>query len=103
MEATPAFGWDLMSSHGITLLFIARHPEATMAQVSRRTGLTERRIYQIIRDLQEARLFSVERHGRRNIYKLNPETHLHEPMLPQMTLGHFLRLFEGLGSPDQAS
>ncbi len=96
-------GWHLISSHGLTLLCVARNPGATLLEVSRRTGLTPRRIGQIVRDLHDANLFSVERQGRRNTYRLNRFARLHEVSMPNSTLGDFLDLFAAAGAIYESS
>ena len=103
MEDGASVSWHLISSHGLTLLCVARDPSATLIEVSRRTGLTPRRIGQIVRDLHDAKLFSVERQGRRNTYRLNRHARLNEVSMPDLTLGDFLDLFAAAGAIYESS
>jgi len=65
--------WSLLTSHGLALLYLAAHPDATVMETAAATDLTDRRITSIIRDLAEAGLLSVSRQGRRNHYAVLPE------------------------------
>ena len=103
MTEASSVHWTLMSSHGVILLCIAADTALTLAEVSKRTGLTPRRVGQVIRDLAEADLFTIERHGRRNAYRLNRDTRLREPSLPHSTLGEFLDLFASASSASRAT
>ena len=96
MDEDIAVGWNLISSYGLTLLCLARNPDATLLDVSRRTGLTPRRVGQIVRELHEAKLFSIERRGRRNAYRMNRDAPLNEVSMPDSTLGDFLDLFDAV-------
>jgi DNA-binding IscR family transcriptional regulator len=87
--------WNLMATHGVVLFYIAANPEATMRQMSEALNLTERRIAQVVRDLAEAELLTVERNGRRNSYSVNPDAHFRHPTLSHITLGHFVKMLSG--------
>ena len=94
MENPEAFTWQLMSSHGLVLLYIVRNPDATILEVSRRVGLTERRVSQIINDLRLSDVFAVHRQGRRNLYEFNREARLHDWKLRSMTVGQLVDMLE---------
>lgn len=87
--------WNLMATHGVVLFYIAANPEATMRQMSESLNLTERRIAQVVRDLAEAELLTVERNGRRNSYSVNPDAHFRHPTLSHITLGRFVQMLSG--------
>jgi DNA-binding transcriptional ArsR family regulator len=70
------------------------HPDATIREISREVGLTERRVMEILRDLKDADLISIERHGRRNIYALRPDAGFMHPQLAHVPVSEFLKLVE---------
>ena len=76
------------------LLVVASNPGATVAEFSRSTGLTERRVVQIIHDLERASLLSIVRHGRHHTYRLHRYARLNVRSLGDLTLGDFLYLFK---------
>jgi len=83
--------WHLMATHGIVLFFIAANPDSTMRQMSEALNLTERRIAQVVRDLEQAGYLTVKRVGRRNSYSINPEAPFRHPTLSHITLGRFVQ------------
>lgn len=87
--------WNLMATHGIVLFYIAANPESTMRQMSEALSLTERRIAQVVRDLSDAGLLTVNRNGRRNSYSVNPNAGFRHPTLSHITLGKFVEVLSG--------
>jgi hypothetical protein len=87
--------WNLMATHGIVLFYIAANPDSTMRQMSEALSLTERRIAQVVRDLADAELIWVTRHGRRNSYTVNASAHFQHPTLSHVTLGTFVQILNG--------
>jgi len=87
--------WNLMSTHGIVLFYIAANPDSTMRQMSESLSLTERRIAQVVRDLADARYLTVTRNGRRNSYSVNPDAAFRHPTLSHVTLGKFVDVVRG--------
>lgn len=90
--------WTLVTSHGLVLLYVAMHPEATIREISREIGLTERRVMEILRDLKDAGQISIERRGRRNVYELNPEASFMHPKLRNVPVTSFLKLIREEGA-----
>lgn len=90
--------WTLVTSHGLVLLYVAMHPEATIREISREIGLTERRVMEILRDLKDAGQISIERQGRRNIYELNPDASFMHPQLRHISVTSFLKLMQEEGA-----
>lgn len=87
--------WNLMATHGVVLFYIAANPDSTMRQMSESLNLTERRIAQVVRDLAEANLLSVSRHGRRNSYVVNPDANFRHPTLSHIKLRKFVQVLTG--------
>lgn len=69
-----------MASHGTVLFYLVAHNQATIREIAHELDLTERRVSQVIRDLSEWDMLSVEKHGRRNRYRVNPDAAFENPM-----------------------
>jgi hypothetical protein len=63
--------WALLTNHGAALLYVARHPNATVREVGDGVGITERAAARILRDLRDARYLHATRTGRRNSYEVD--------------------------------
>jgi DNA-binding MarR family transcriptional regulator len=72
--------WDLLASHGLVLIWLARRPDSTVHEAAQVLGLTERRITRIIRDLVDAGFLTRRRVGRCNTYSLEPGVHFRHPV-----------------------
>jgi hypothetical protein len=85
--------WNLVTSHGLALLFVATHPNATVQQIAEALGLSERRIADIIRELAAERLILVKRNGRRNEYEINPDARFRHPLVADIPFRAFIQLW----------
>ncbi len=65
--------WNFLSNHGLVILHIVQNPQATLREIALSTGLTERAVYQIVRELEEGLFITKRKVGRRNAYTLNRE------------------------------
>ena len=63
--------WNFLSNYGLVLTHLFQNPRATLREIARGTDLTERAVYQIVRDLEEGDFIDKKRVGRRNIYTIN--------------------------------
>jgi DNA-binding Lrp family transcriptional regulator len=63
--------WNFLSNYGLVLTHLFQNPRATLREIARGTDLTERAVYQIVRDLEQAGFIDKKRVGRRNIYTIN--------------------------------
>ena len=93
-QRLPLPPWTLVTSHGLVLLFIAGTPNATIREIAENLELTERRIADVIRDLERARMISVTREGRRNHYALNPDAHFLHPLMADIPLKTFIAIWQ---------
>jgi DNA-binding MarR family transcriptional regulator len=64
--------WRLLTSHGLTFVYLLTHRGATTREVVRDLDLTERYVRRILDDLQKAGLIKAESDGRRNHYYPHP-------------------------------
>jgi len=62
--------WTLLSTHGMVLGQIKLHGDPTMRRLADDLELTERRVAQVIKELSDAGMLEVARHGRRNTYTI---------------------------------
>jgi len=76
--------WNFLSNHGLVILHIVQNPEATLREIALGTGLTERAVYQIVRELDEGGFISKRKVGRRNAYTLDREAILGYPVYDQV-------------------
>lgn len=81
-----------MSTHGVVLLYIARHPGSTLREMAESLDLTERRISQIVKDLAEESYLTIERVGRRSVYTVNLTATMRHPTLAHVRLADVLEL-----------
>jgi DNA-binding Lrp family transcriptional regulator len=63
--------WNFLSNYGLVLTHLFQNSKATLREIARGTDLTERAVYQIVRDLEESGFIDKKRVGRRNIYNIN--------------------------------
>ena len=89
--------WSLLSRHGMVIVLLAINPHLTIREISLRLGLTDRTVYSIIRDLADAGMVRVNRVGRNNVYSVDADARLVNPMFRHVPLGKFLALLKPAG------
>jgi DNA-binding Lrp family transcriptional regulator len=63
--------WNFLSNYGLVLTHLFQNSDATLREIARGTELTERAVYQIVRELEENGFIEKRRVGRRNTYTVN--------------------------------
>jgi DNA-binding Lrp family transcriptional regulator len=63
--------WNFLSNYGLVLTHLFQNSDATLREIARGTELTERAVYQIVRELEENGFIEKKRVGRRNTYTVN--------------------------------
>ncbi len=91
--------WTVFSNHGMVLFYVAANPSATLRAISDALGITERQVARIVKDLAEAGMISVERHGPRNAYTINSAAHLRHPTLAHVPLGPIISALLSVPKP----
>jgi hypothetical protein len=86
--------WTLLSNHGHVLVCLAKNNEARLRDVAADVGITERAVQNILRELQQSGMVSVNKHGRCNHYQVNPRISLRHPLEAHCTVGHLLQLLK---------
>ncbi len=90
-------GWSLFTSHGVVLLHLVAAPDSTLRSLSDATGLTERHVARVVKDLAEAGVLEVQRRGRRNSYAVNGDAPFQHPLLSGVPLRRLLEAISGPG------
>lgn len=84
--------WNFLSNHGLVILHIVQNSQATLREIALSTGLTERAVYQIVRELEEGAFISKRKVGRRNAYTLDQQAILNHPVYDQVTIADVGRI-----------
>ena len=71
--------WTFLTNHARVLSAIARDPDVRLRDVATTCQLTERAVQAIVNDLETAGYLTHTREGRRNRYRITPETRLRHP------------------------
>lgn len=95
--------WTVFSNHGHVLLFLARFPEARLRDVAEKVGITERAVQKIVKDLQDSKVISVHKHGRRNRYRVNTRQPLRHELEAHRTIGSLVKLVQKKSNRDTRS
>jgi DNA-binding IscR family transcriptional regulator len=85
----------VFASHGLVLLHLAKQPDLTIRELALSSGVSERRIVRILRDLTDAQLISVAKQGKRNVYAVNEAASGLHPSLADVNLGDIIRAVHG--------
>jgi hypothetical protein len=84
--------WTSITNHAQVLLTVARHPEATVAEVARAARITERSAYRMLADLQQAGYVRRWKVGQHNSYEIDPKLRLRDPILENEPVGDLIAL-----------
>ncbi len=98
---TPVPAWTLVTSHGLALLYVAENPNATVREIAKALGLTERRVADLISDLIAAKMLIVTHRGRRNHYTVNSDARFRHPLIAEIPFHAFIRLWRRFGKRPQ--
>lgn len=63
--------WGFLTNHALVLIYVTRHHDSTVREISAGVGITERATLAILRELDEDRIVERHRAGRRNTYAVN--------------------------------
>ncbi|TVR18869.1 MAG: MarR family transcriptional regulator [Nitriliruptor sp.] len=83
--------WTFLTTHGRTMLFIARHPDARLRDIAESLDVTERTVTATVRDLTDAGYVIKHREGRRNRYEVQRHVPLHDVPGGQRTVADLLQ------------
>lgn len=60
--------WGLLTNHALVLIHVANNPRSTLREIALAVGITERAAFSILRAMEEEKIVSRQREGRRNKY-----------------------------------
>jgi predicted DNA-binding transcriptional regulator YafY len=72
--------WTFLTNHCHVLICIANDPTVRMRDLATEVGITERAVQRIVADLRDAGYLSLERHGRRNHYRMRSDMPMRHPV-----------------------
>jgi DNA-binding IclR family transcriptional regulator len=76
----------------MVLLYLAVHPHSTAREVSDHLGITERQVFRIVRDLEQAMLLNIYRgKGGRNTYGVEMDTTFRQRALSGMRVRQLVK------------
>jgi DNA-binding IclR family transcriptional regulator len=93
-------GWSFLTNHARVLQAIAADPTSRLRDIAAQTGITERAVVQIVRELERVGYITKTRNGRRNHYEIHEDLSLRHPSHHHRTLGELIRF---LKQPGEAS
>lgn len=82
--------WNFLSNYGLVLTHLFQNSRATLREIARGTDLTERAVYQIVRDLEEGGFIEKKRVGRRNIYTMNEGALFDYPVYGKLNIAQMI-------------
>ena len=85
--------WTFLTNHGHVLLAVAADPDARVADIASRVGVTARAALAILRDLEEGGYLDRRRHGRRTHYEIRPHQHFRHPATAAHEVDELLAVF----------
>lgn len=86
--------WTFLTNHSHVLICLAEDPEMRLRDVAERVGITERAVFRIVADLEEAGVLTRHREGRRNQYEIHGNRPLRHPVEMHRTVGDLLGLLQ---------
>ncbi len=94
MAKKPIAGWTFLTNHSHVLICLVREPDLRLRDVAERVGITERAIQRIVADLEEAKILSRSRDGRRNRYEVHADQPLRHPIEAHCAISDLLKMVE---------
>jgi DNA-binding MarR family transcriptional regulator len=88
--------FSFLTNHAFVLIQIARNPRTTLREIARKTKLTERTVYKIVRDLERADYIVKHRDGRRNSYSVNERVVLDHRLFGETTVAQLVDRLKSL-------
>lgn len=82
--------WTVFTNHAAVLLYLLEHPAATIRRIADDLDLAERTVVGVLHDLRAEGYLNVQKEGRNNIYRINPQAPMRRPEHAGQTLEGFL-------------
>ena len=87
-----AHKWTFLTNHSHVLILLAKSPDLTLRDIAEKIGITERRVHNIVSELEESGYLERERVGRRNTYVLSLNKSLRHPVESHKTVGDIVKV-----------
>ncbi len=71
MNLVQAQTWGFLTNHALVLIYVIRHPDSTVREISAGVEITDRATLSILRQLNDDGIMDRHRDGRRNTYAVN--------------------------------
>jgi DNA-binding MarR family transcriptional regulator len=71
MPETLTQTWGFLTNHALIMVYVIRHPDSTVRQISEGVCITDRATLAILRQLSEDGIIERSRDGRKNTYAVN--------------------------------
>jgi DNA-binding MarR family transcriptional regulator len=71
MNQVQAQTWGFLTNHALVLIYVIRHPDSTVREISAGVEITDRATLSILRQLNDDGIMDRHRDGRRNTYAVN--------------------------------
>jgi DNA-binding transcriptional ArsR family regulator len=88
----PSRGWTFITNHAQVLLAVAQQSDVRVREIAEAADITERYAYQMLRDLQDAGYVERRREGRCNLYRINRDLAIGDPVVEEQSLRELLGL-----------
>jgi DNA-binding transcriptional ArsR family regulator len=79
--------WSFITNHSVVLMYVGRHAESTVREISLAVGLSDRGVSSILMDFEECGLVTKRRVGRKNHRTVDLAAVFRRPALQGRTLG----------------
>ena len=63
--------WRFLTNHALVLIHVSNNPRTTLREIAQSVGITERAALSILRAMEEEKIVSRKKEGRRNKYWVN--------------------------------
>lgn len=99
MPRDGAPSWSFLTNHARVLLCIAHDPGIRLREIGDAVGITERAAHRIVVELAHAGYISRKRNGRRNLYTIQSDLPLPDPLAREQRIGDLLAILAGQRAP----
>lgn len=72
--------WTFLTNHAQVLVCIANDPGVRLREIADQVRITERAVHRIVVELGDAGYITRQRNGRRNLYTINSDLPIHDPI-----------------------
>lgn len=82
--------WTFLSNHAHVLVCLRKDPDLRARDLAEKVGITERAIRRVLHDLVEDGYIEIEKHGRRNHYRVREGLPMRHPVEAGVDVGELL-------------